>query len=375
MLSNGSFRGTFATIDLAALARNFGRLARTVAPARVLAVVKADGYGHGSTPVARALVAAGAWGLGVTTVEEAIALRDAGLRGPLLVLGGTFEGAYRDALEADLTPVVGRPEDARAFAEAARALGRRAALHVKVDTGMSRLGARPEDLDTLLEACDAPELELAGLMTHLATADAAELADAEAQMRRFDECLAAVRAAGKAPATIHAANTAAALRIPSARRDLVRLGIGLYGARPSSSVPDIGLEPVLAVTTRVVALRRIARGDAVGYGSRWRAQRPSTIATLPVGYGDGYLRRLWGRAEVLVGGRRAPVVGAISMDLTMIDVTDIPVAHGDEVVLVGAQGGEKITVEELAAWGETIPYEILCGLARRVPRQYREGAA
>lgn len=371
--------GTVATIDLDAIARNYAILARAVAPSRVLAIVKAHAYGHGTLPVSRALVAAGAWGLGVTAVEEALALREEGLAARVLVLGGAYEGAHAELLARDVEAAVGRAEDVEAFAAAARAAGRRARLHVKIDTGMSRLGARPEDVPRLLDACRRPEIALAGLMTHFAAADETDLASARAQLARFDECVAAartpvLRAAGFSPEVVHAANTAAALRLPEARRDVVRLGIGLYGARPSVHVPDPGLEPALSVRTHVIALRDVAPGDAVGYGSRWRAPRPSRIATLPVGYGDGYLRRLSSRAEVLVRGRRAPVVGSISMDLMMADVTDVPgVEYGDEVVLVGRQGGERVSVEDVAAWAETIPYEILVGLARRVPRRYEGG--
>lgn len=361
---------TVATIDLAAIAHNYRALAAAVAPARVLAIVKAHAYGHGTIRVAESLVAAGAWGLGVTTPEEAFALRDAGIRARVVVLGGAYEGACSELVARDIEVAIGRREDVDALCAAARSFGRPVHLHAKVDTGMARLGTRPAGLHSLLETIAKPEAELVGFMTHLSAADEADLANARAQLRRFEECLRATRAAGFKPHLAHVANTAGALRMPEARYDLVRFGIGLYGARPSENVPDVGLQPALSVTTRVIALRDLERGDTVGYGSRWRASQRSHIATLPVGYGDGYLRRLSNRAQVLVSGRRVPVVGSISMDLMMVDVTGLSVSVGDEVVLLGKQGGAHIRVEEVAAWAETIPYEILVGLARRIPRQY-----
>jgi alanine racemase len=371
--AQSSVRGTWAEVDLRAVRHNLACVRSAVAPAGVLAICKADGYGHGAVEVARAAEAGGAWGAGVATVEEALDLRDAGVGGRIVVLGTAYDGAHDEVVRHDLDAVVAEPADLAAFAGAARRAGTRARLHVKVDTGMARLGVSPGGLAALLEPLGDSALVLAGAMTHLACADASDEAPTYAQLAFFDGALGAIRAAGLSPETVHTANSAALLRFPAARGTLVRPGLALYGALPSAEVPDPGLRPALAVRTRVMALRDVPAGATVSYGGLWRAERPSRIATVPVGYADGYPRRLSGRAEVLVRGVRAPVAGAVCMDLTMIDVTGVPgAAAGDEVVLLGAQGAGSIGVSELAAWADAIPYEIFCGLGRRLPRRYTE---
>jgi alanine racemase len=359
-------------VDLRALRHNVARLKAAVAPAEVLAVVKADGYGHGAVAIARTLESEGVAGFGVATVEEAIDVRDAGIRAPVLILGGVYTHAHAEIVARGLEAVVFDAGEVRRFADAARRVGKKAVVHLKVDTGMARLGVRPADLPDLL-ACvrDQPELELRGLCTHLACADETDPTPTRAQQARFAPCLLAAEAAG-ARALVHAANSAAALRFPECRYDAVRLGLALYGALPSPAVPDPGLRPVLALRTRVASVRHLAAGDPVGYGALWRASRPSRIATLPVGYADGYARRLSGRAQVLLRGRRAPVVGAVAMDMVMVDVTEGEAEVGDEVTLLGEAQGERIRIEDLARWAETIPYELLCALGRRLPRVYLE---
>jgi alanine racemase len=361
-----------------------------VAPARVWAVLKADGYGHGAAPLATALEQAGVDGLCVALLEEGIELRQAGVRCPVLVMGGYY-GRHRDGLEAlvahELTPVVYEPTQIEQLAGAVRYLrgggaAERMAVHLKIDTGMGRLGVRPSGLDAVLAALRAArELELDGLMTHLACADDASLEATERQMATFAAATLRVRAAGLSPRMRHAANSAALLRLPSSQLEMVRPGIAVFGVHPCPEATEgssrpLKLRPVMRVLTEVVALRDVPAGERVGYGHTWRAERPSRIATIPMGYADGLSRALSNRGEVLVGGRRAPIVGAVSMDLTMIDVTDVPgVALRDEVVVLGEQRGrhgeDRITVEEIAARVGTIGWEVLCGISRRVPRFYR----
>jgi alanine racemase len=239
---------------------------------------------------------------------------------------------------------------------------------------MGRLGVRPERLGRLLEAARrVPGVTVTGVATHLAEADAGEEDATAQQLNKFKNALDEVLAAGFSPDTLHVANSAGALRFPSARHGLVRPGLALFGHLPSQRVSLAGLEPVMRLVSRIVALRELPAGAAVSYGALWRAARPSRIATIPIGYADGYTRRMTGRAHALVAGRRVPVVGAITMDMTMLDVTDVPSGLGDEVTLMGAQGDGSISAEELAGWSDTIVYEVFCSVSKRVPRVYRGG--
>ncbi|MCK5798209.1 MAG: alanine racemase [Deltaproteobacteria bacterium] len=378
-----AIRPTFARVDLLALTQNFRVLRETLSsPHRegaarrevaMIAVVKADAYGHGAVPVARILEGAGVWGFGVATVEEGVELRDAGIRAPILVMGAAFGDAHEAVLAYDLTPVVGDPGDIDRFAEVARAADRlRFSIHVKIDTGMSRLGITPPGFEAFLRRCARyPWIRVDGLATHLHSAEDADPDSSEAQLQAFVRCLDAARALGADPQMIHVGNTAGALRFPHAHFDAVRVGIGLYGELPSAHVPDPGLTPVLSWRTRINALRDLPAGTSVSYGSTFVTRRPSRIATLPVGYADGYARRLGNRASVLLDGQRAPVVGRVCMDLCMVDVTDVPgVAVGDTVTLLGGDGRATIGAGELARWAETIPYEVWVGISKRVPRRY-----
>ncbi len=373
-----SVRPTEARISFRALASNVRLLREAIGPrVAMAAVVKADAYGHGAARVARLLEGLGVWGFGVATVEEGRELRQAGVRAPVLVMGAAYGQDHEEVVAADLIPMVGVPEDVALFSAAARRQGcERLGIHVKVDTGMTRLGVTHPEVESFLRRCaEHANIRVDGLATHFACADGEDTTQTEEQLRRFVACLDRARALGADPQLIHAANSAGALRFPAARFDLVRPGIVLYGAAPSEHVPVPGLRPVLSLRTRINALRHVPAGTAVSYSGTFVCRRPSIIATLPVGYADGYSRALSNRAQVLVRGRRAPLVGTVCMDLCMVDVTDVDgVAVGDRVTLLGGDGeGEQvITPEELAGWAGTISYEVLAGITRRVPRVYPE---
>ncbi len=377
-------RPTEAVVDLAAIAQNY-RLAVSIAGRPAIGVVKADAYGHGAVPVARTLVDAGCPLLAVALVEEGLELREAGIASPILVLGGAYGDAYDTIVRQRLTPLVFTIEHVRSLAAAARRAGARAPAHLKLDTGMGRIGALPPELPALVDALRAaPEIDLEGVCTHFASADLEPRTTTERQVQAFAQTGEALRRAGLAPRLYHLANSAGTLEYPAARQDLTRPGIMLYGYLPfdpshqSATVREAARQLRLALTWRtgITHVKRVDAGTPISYGGRWIAQRPSLIATLPVGYADGYSRRLSGRpgfgcAEVLVRGRRAPVAGTVCMDMMMADVTDVPgVAVGDEVVLLGEQGDARIDAEELATRAGTISYEILCGVAKRVPRRH-----
>jgi alanine racemase len=381
-------RPTEAVVDLGAVAANY-RLAVEIGGRPAVGVVKAGAYGHGAVPVAKELEAAGAPLLAVALVEEGIELREAGVAAPILVLGGAYGDGYDLLVRYRLTPVVFAREHLGRLAEAARAAGVRAAAHLKLDTGMGRIGLLPDELPAFLDAARrTPEVAIEGLCTHFASADLEDRAITERQVALFNAAAEAMAAAGLPLRSRHLANSAGTVEFPAARQDLTRPGIMLYGylpfqpasARPPAARQAAGrLEPALTWRTGITHLKSVLAGTPISYGGRWVAQRPSRIATLPVGYADGYPRRLSGRpgfgsAEVLVRGRRAPVAGTVCMDMIMADVTDVPgAAVGDEVVLLGRQGSEVVDADELAARAGTISYEILCGIGSRVPRRYVRG--
>jgi len=369
-------RPTRAEINLANLRHNLRVLQRAAGGSEVWGVLKADGYGHGAKAVARTLERAGARGLCVALLEEGIELREAGIRVPILVMGGYYGRAWGELLRHDLTPVVFEPGHIEELAEEVRySSSEPIAVHVKIDTGMGRLGVMPKDVGKLgATLMRHPEVQLQGLMTHFACADIGEGVDE--QLDRFDVATATLRAMGLSPSMRHAANSAAALSSPRARLDVVRPGIALFGVAPSDGLTG-ELRPVMRIQSEVVALRDLAPGMSAGYGATWRATRPSRIATVPMGYADGLSRGLSNNGFALVRGKRAPIVGVVSMDMTMIDVTDVDGARmGDEVVLLGAQkgplGSDAITAEEIAKRLDSIPWEVLTAVSRRVPRFYRE---
>jgi alanine racemase len=371
-------RPTVAEIDLAALRKNVDTIRAEVETTGVglLAVLKADAYGHGAVACARALERK-VWGFAVSLVEEGVELRRSGIELPIVVLGCYYGQAHRDVVAYRLTPVVGDPADLGRFSRAADELAAaRLGIHLKVDTGMSRLGVRPERLGEFIDELGRhPGVLLTGLCTHLAEADGEDASVTMEQMVRFDGCRARLLSAGYRIGVVHMANTAGLVRFARTRHDLVRPGLALFGVAPER-VTLPALWPVMSLKTRIIALRDVPAGTGVGYGGLYRAPAPIRVATLPIGYADGYTRRLSG-AQVLCHGRRCPVVGAVTMDMTMVDVTAVPQAKvGDEVVLMGSQaapeGGvaERIGIEDLARWAGTIPWEICCAISKRVPRVY-----
>jgi alanine racemase len=371
-------RPTRAEIDLAALRRNVAAVRELSPRAEILAVVKANAYGHGAVIIARALERERVKMLGVALIEEGVELRNAGIRSPILVLGGSYQGGYELMVAHELTPTVFRPEHLEGFARAARRTKARVNAHVKIDSGMGRIGVLPPDLDAFLDrAAGFPEVRIDGLLSHFASADLENRTFTQEQVRCFKDAYARMRARGLRPSWRHLSNSAGVIDLPEVRDGLelnmVRPGIMLYGLYPAAWLRGTAaLEPVLAWKTAVIHLKRVPAGTPISYGSTWRAPRESLIATLPIGYADGYSRRYSNRAQVLVRGRRANVVGRVCMDMSMADVTDIPgVEAGDEVVLLGAQGAERIPAEELAELAQTIHYEVICAVGARVPRVVR----
>ena len=366
-------RPTYAAVDLDALAHNLHVVTAAAGGAPVLAVVKADGYGHGAAAVAQRLEAEGAFGFGVALAEEALALRALGVRRPIVILNGVHGAAHAEIVDARLTPVVYDPGEVEAFARAVacRRDERPFGLHLKIDTGMARLGAFGQTLDATLRAIEqSPGVFLEGVLTHLATADT-DRDFALEQVVRFELSLATIRARGHRPRWVHASNSAATLMLPEARYDLVRPGIALYGYGAGPAPTVARLRPALRVCTEVVALRDLPAGAPVGYDCTFTTRRPSRIATLPVGYADGVRRAASNRGVVLIEGRRCPIAGRVSMDLLSIDVTDAPSVHvGSEAVLIGEQGGARIEANEVASWADTTAYEVLTGVSVRVPRVY-----
>jgi alanine racemase len=359
-----------ARVDLAAIEANTARMRRELASGTALcAVVKADGYGHGAVPVARAALKGGASWLAVAAAHEARELREAGIADvPVLVLGAVSPGELDVALAAGADVVLWREQMVDAVA--ARGGGR---VHVKLDSGMGRLGTRDpqEALAIAARAAAAPGVELVGAMTHFATADEPGDAFLGEQLARFSAWATEMRVAHPG-IVVHAANSAATLREPASHFDLVRTGIALYGLDPFGEDPvQRDLRPALELSTWVAAVKPIAPGESAGYGRRFVAHRPTNLATLPIGYGDGVRRALTNNADVLIRGRRVPLVGTVSMDNVTVDIGPEPdVGVGDVAVLIGAQGEERITAEEVARRLDTINYEVTCSLLPRVPRSH-----
>lgn len=365
---------TEAVIDLDAISANLGAIRNLLPPGvAVLAVVKANAYGHGGIEASRALVAAGADALGVAYVEEGILLRRAGIRTPMLVMGPTPPEAAEAFLQYRLIPTISDLALAERLSNLATPAGRTVDVHLKVDTGMARLGVSPgEALAYAAKLARLPGLRLEGLMSHFAAAEADDLAPTRDQLVRFREVDRALRAAGIVVARRHLANSAGLLALPEAHLDLVRPGLLLYGYAPSPRFASrLALRPALTLRTRIAALRDVPRGQGVSYGHTFVAPRDLRVATLPVGYADGVSRALSNRGQVLVRGRRVPILGRVCMDMTLVDVSAIPeAALGDEAVLIGRQGEEVITADDVAAAAGTISYEVLAGVGPRIPRAY-----
>jgi alanine racemase len=338
-----------------------------------MAVVKANAYGHGAAAVGRALEAAGAAMLACADIEEGVTLREAGIIAPILVFGALSVSDLDGLVDYSLTPTVSTPAAARAVAVLARRRGVRIGCHLKIDTGMNRLGFRHDNLHrTMPEVLASPHLRIDAVYTHFAMAESIESEFLEEQRVRFERALAALGAMGLTGAARHAANSAAMLRDRRVWYDWVRPGLVLYGVVPPPlAAADLELGPALSLRSRIVAVKGIRAGEGSGYGLTWRADGPRTIAIVPAGYADGLDTRLSGRGVALVGGRRVPIVGSVCMDMIMVDVTGLDVSPGDEVVLIGQQGPEAITAREVAAMIGTIPWEVLCRLGSRIDRRYQ----
>lgn len=370
-----TFRPVWAEIDLEAVRTNVRTLRALVRPAALCAVVKADGYGHGAVAVGRAAVEAGADCLAVALVEEGVQLREAGIDAPVLVLSEPVPAAAETVVAHRLTPVVYTATgiDAIAKAVVARAASEPVGVHLKVDTGMHRVGCNPDDaVELAAHVVDRPELQLAGVCTHFAVADEPGNDYTAAQQRTFERVLQALRDHQLPTGVVHACNTAGALAVPGARYDMVRVGIGIYGLAPAPALAAAAdLVPALAVKACVSYVQDLPAGARVSYGLRYETAHATRVATVPIGYADGVPRELSHHGgEVLIGGRRHPIAGTVTMDQLMVDVGDQPVDVGDEVVLIGRQGGERITADDWAAAMHTIAYTVVCGVGPRVPRRY-----
>lgn len=383
ILKRTATRPTWAQVSLENLRYNFGVVQRHIgAGITVCAVVKADAYGHGATECARALEEEGARWLGVTSLDEAIPLRDAGLRTRILLMTGFWRGEEEEIIRLQLTPTVWEPGQVELLERAAAGLGLpRLAVHLKVDTGMGRLGVDPEDLYAVCAALkSSPHLLLEGLSTHLASSEVLDAPSVNEQLQKFEQVRNVLRNEGFDPPLVHVANTGAVISKRESWNTMVRPGIALYGyhlpferagREVSGSKLRLGVKPVLTWKTRILSLRDVRANQALGYGGTYVTKAPARIAVLPVGYADGLNRALSSRGRVIVREHYAPIVGRISMDLTLADVTGLPgVAVGDEVVLLGALDGLSVDAREHAELANTNVYEILCAISKRVPRKY-----
>lgn len=376
-----------AEVDLKAIAHNIKELRRITHPdARLMGVVKANGYGHGAIEVARCALQNGAEVLGVARIEEGIQIREAGIEVPILIFGYTLPALTVDLLEYNLTQTVYSFASAQALSQAAASLKKKIKIHLKVDTGMGRLGLLPQNfhrdnsaaidahaIEESLAIAGLDGFELEGIFTHFATADSADKRYAENQLDLFMNFLNRLRKAGLEPPVRHAANSAALIDLPQSHLDMVRPGIASYGLYPSDEVNKerVALKPAMALKARIIHLKKVPAGFKVSYGSTYQTRKATTIATIPVGYADGLNRLLSSSGQMLVQGQRAPIIGRVCMDLTMLDVGHIDnVQMGDEVVIFGQQGSDTITVDEIAASLNTINYEIVSTITARVPRVY-----
>ncbi|TAK14193.1 MAG: alanine racemase [Anaerolineae bacterium] len=370
--TKGVLRPTLVTVNLERLTQNYRAIQQHVGNSRVMPVLKANAYGHGLVEVARHMAGLGAPMLGVAFLEEGILLREHGIQMPILVMGGILGDQIPLFLEHDLGLAASSVEKLAQVDQAAEARGVRARVHLKIDTGMERIGVHYYSAEALFEAslaCKHTDIE--GVFSHFANADAADLSSARLQIERFEEALRFYERRSLPTPMRHMANSGAVLQLPESHYELVRPGILLYGVYPSNEVKrTIEVKPALRWTSRVVYFKVVKPGHPVSYGSTWESDHLVRMVTIPVGYGDGYFRAMSNRAEVLLGGKRYPVVGRICMDQFMVNIEWDSAYNGDEVVLVGESGDMRITVEDLANWADTIPYEILTNINTRVPRVY-----
>jgi alanine racemase len=368
-------RATRAEIDLRAFRHNLQNLRNYLAPqTQIMAVVKADAYGHGAVPCARIAVASGADYLGAGVIEEGIELRKSGINTPILILGSIFANEVEDLVYYDLATILCNLPLAQALSKEGRKQNKIVSVHIKLDTGMNRLGVSPKYSTTLLDQIhNLPNLKVEGISTHFSSADNEDISITQVQIEKFRTTLAKL----KNVPIVHCANTSALLRIPESHFNMVRPGLILYGSLPSPSLNKVlsqkenHFQPVMQWKSQIILIKPIAKGQPISYSGSFITRQNSLVATLPIGYADGLHRSLSNKIDVLIRGKRAPQIGNICMDMTLIDVTKIQgVEEGDEVVLFGEQEGQVIQVEEMAIKGETIPYEILCNVGKRVPRIY-----
>lgn len=373
-----NYARVWATVDLDCIVENIENMKANVQPGtKIIGVIKADGYGHGAVPIARELERMSyVWGFAVATVEEALILRGSGLIKPILILGFTFPYSYEMMVEANIHPTVFQMHTLREMSECALKKGKKMKVHIKVDTGMSRIGIKPDDsgLDFLRKAQEIEGIEIEGIFTHFARADEEDKAAAKEQLGIYSFFLQRIQEELDMDIPIkHCSNSAGILQLREANMDAVRAGIALYGLWPSMEVSKetVSLRPALSLRSHIVYLKEIEKGTAVSYGGTWVAERATRIATIPIGYGDGYPRSLSNRGHVLIKGKKASIIGRICMDQFMVDVTDIEgVRELEEVVLIGSQGRESITMEELGEISGRFNYELACNLGKRIPRVY-----
>lgn len=367
-----SSRPTLIRIATDRLKNNLQQFKAVLNPTKILAVVKANAYGHGIAECGLIFEAAGVDYLGVAYLEEGLLLRKVGVKIPILVFGGILGEQVEEFLKADLDMMASSVDKLTRINEVSKKLGKRARVHLKIDTGMERIGQHYYTADKLIDAAlTAEEIELCGVSSHFACADAEDLSETELQLKRFEHALKRFTEKGARIPTRHIANTAAALRLPQSRFEMVRLGIGLYGVSPGAAVQlPAGVQPALELISKVVFFKIVKKGAGVSYGHTWHAPTDTRVITIPIGYGDGIPRRLSNKGAVLVHGQRYPIVGTICMDQLMVNIGTSEAFNGDEVCLIGTQGKEGITVDEIAHLTDTIPYEILTALIARIPRVY-----
>jgi alanine racemase len=371
--TSGVVRPTQVEVNLDRLAENYRVIRNHVAPAKMMPVVKANAYGHGMVRAAQLYQSLGADCIGVAVLEEGILLRESGIKIPVHVMGGILGNQVPHFIEHDLTLTASSVERLRQIDDAARRTGIRARVHLKIDTGMERIGVHYYNAEPFLEsALSCKHVDVEGIFSHFANSESADLRHARLQLDRFREVLEFYEKRGiPRPRLCHMANSGAILQHPDARFDMVRPGILLYGVYPSAEVPKtVVVRPALSWKSRVVYFKIIRPGHPVGYGSTWVSDHPVHAVTVPVGYGDGYFRSMSGKAEVLIRGGKYPVIGAISMDQIVVNLESDSAYSDDEVIMIGEADGESITCEDLAEWAGTIPYEVLTNINTRVPRVY-----
>jgi len=368
---------TYIEVDLDAIAHNVRTLKEFIGPSvELFAVIKANAYGHGLVPVAQTVLKHGVSRLAVGRLGEGLELRQAGITAPVLALCYLMPDELRVAVECDLVPAVGEMESALVVSELGAARRKPVPVHVKIDTGMGRYGVMPDEAVAFFnQIATLPGLVVEGIFTHFASAEARDKTFTREQFQIFQDVLAELSAAGHPMPLLHAANSAAALDLPETHLDAVRSGLALYGLYPSDEVSHaLPLKPALTLKSHVASVRQLPAGASISYGRTFITPRPMPVALVPIGYGDGYHRLLSNRGAVLINGRRAPIVGRVCMDQVVVDTSGCgPVALNDEVVLIGEQGNERITVEEIAGWAETISYEVTTSLLARLPRFFKGG--